>query len=431
MDQRNGERRGNQPEFHRNPHPAAPNWPSDDSVSRNDGNLDNHRRNFPGDGNHYNRRQHHQHHHRNLNFEQNFGGSASLPARKRPFDQATFDPLDCGGFVKLYVVGVPRPAEEEDVRSVFAEHGHIVEVVRLMDKITGLRKECCFVKYRTLDEANRAIGSFNGRYTFPGGELPLTIRYADGERERLGILAEHTHKLYVGGLRKQASKSEIEHVFSPYGVVEEVYLIVDEQKQRRGSAFVRFACRDMAMAAMSALHGTYVNEVCEHPLVVRFADPKKPKLGESRAPSHMNEHFNGNIAAKQSNHQSPNQTPNSRSNPQTVFSTHVGSDNVLPSAASSSVNAKSLNAEMLESIDCEWSEHICPDGFLYYYNCVTCESRWEKPEELALYEKKLEKLDLQQQDQQNLRLPVRNTPEVPQMRQELETASSTGPMACV
>ncbi|MCD7450481.1 hypothetical protein HAX54_006552 [Datura stramonium] len=203
------------------------------------------------------------------------------------------------------------------------------------------------------------------------------------------------------------------------------------KKQRRGSAFVRFACRDMAMAAMSALHGTYVNEVCEHPLVRDYGSSKKPKLGEFRAPSHMNEHFNGNIAAKQSNHQSPNQTPNSRSNPQTVFSTHVGSDNVLPSAASSSVNAKSLNAEMLESIDCEWSEHICPDGFLYYYNCVTCESRWEKPEELALYEKKLEKLDLQQQDQQNLRLPVRNTPEVPQMRQELETASSTGPMACV
>lgn len=138
------------------------------------------------------------------------------------------------------------------------------------------------------------------------------------------------------------------------------------------------------------------------------------------------------------------QTPNNRSNPQTVFSTYVGSDNILPSAASS-VNARSLNGEMVESIDCEWSEHICPDGFVYYYNCMTCESRvsficpisfltldpmpliirgclktckqWEKPEEFALYEKKLEKLDLQQQDQRNLRLPVRNISEVSQMCQ--------------
>lgn len=420
MDQRNGERRGNPPEFHRNPHPPAPtNWTSDD--------FENHRRNFSGDGNHYNRRQHY---HRNPNSELNFGGSVPPPARKRPFDQATSDSLDCRSFVKLYVAGVPRPAEEEDVRSVFAEHGHIVEVVRLTDKGTGLRKECCFVKYRTLDEAKRAIVAFNCRYTFPGGEFPLTIRYADGERERLGILAEHTQKLYVGGLRKQASEKEIEHVFSPYGIVEEVFFIVDEQKQRRGSAFVRFACRDMAVAAMNALHGTYVVKICEHPLIIRFADPKKPKVGELRAPSHMYEQFNGNMAANQSNHQSPNQTPNNRSNRQAVFSTHVELDNVLPSAASS-VNARSLNAEMVESLDCEWSEHICPDGNLYYYNCVTCESRWEKPEEFAVYEEKLEKLDLQQQDEHNLRHPVRNTPEVSQMRQELETASSAVPMACV
>ncbi|KAJ8552671.1 hypothetical protein K7X08_020064 [Anisodus acutangulus] len=410
MDQRNGERWGNPPEFLRNP-----NWPSEDSFSRNDGNFDNHRKN-PGDGNHYNRRHHH---HRNPNSEHNFGGSAPLPDHSQ----------DCGGFVKLYVVGIPRPAEEEDVRSVFAEHGHIVEIVRLTDKSTGFRKECCFVKYRTLDEANRAIEAFHGRYIFPGGEVPLTIRYADGERERLGILAEHTDKLYVGGLRKQVTRREIEHVFSPYGFIEEVFLILDEQRRPRGSAFVKFACRDMAVAAMNALNGTCVINVCENPLIVRFADPKKPKLGESRVPSHMNEHFNGNMSANSLN-TSPDQTPNNRSNPQAVFSTHIGSDNVLPSAVSS-VNARSLNAKMVESIDCDWSEHICPDGFLYYYNCVTCESRWEKPEELALYEKKLEKLDLHQQDQHNLRLPVRNTPEVSQMCQGLETASSTVPLACV
>ncbi|CAN4075991.1 unnamed protein product [Withania somnifera] len=293
-----------------------------------------------------------------------------------------------------------------------------------MDKGTGLRKECCFVKYRTLEEANRAILAFNGRFTFPGSEFPLTIRYADGERERLGIvgvLAEHTQKLYVAGLRKQ--------VFSPYGIVEEIFFIHDEQKQRRGSAFVRFACRDMAVAAVNALHDTYIFKICEHPLVIRFADPKKPKVEELRAASYMNEQFNGNMAANQSNHQSSYQTPNNRSNPQTFFSTLVESDNFLSSAASS-VNARSLNAEMVESLDCEWSEHICPDGNLYYYNCVTCESRWEKPEEFALYEKKLEKLDLQQQDQHNLRHPVGNTPEVSQMCQELETASSAVPMAC-
>lgn len=29
-----------------------------------------------------------------------------------------------------------------------------------------------------------------------------------------------------------------------------------------------------------------------------------------------------------------------------------------------------------------WTEHTAPDGRRYYYNSLTRESRWEKPEEL-------------------------------------------------
>ncbi|KAF5198375.1 hypothetical protein FRX31_012036 [Thalictrum thalictroides] len=43
---------------------------------------------------------------------------------------------------------------------------------------------------------------------------------------------------------------------------------------------------------------------------------------------------------------------------------------------------------------CEWSEHTCPDGFKYYYNCITKESRWENPKELI------------DSKEQQLRLPV-------------------------
>lgn len=30
----------------------------------------------------------------------------------------------------------------------------------------------------------------------------------------------------------------------------------------------------------------------------------------------------------------------------------------------------------------EWSEHRAPDGRTYYYNSVTKESRWDKPDSL-------------------------------------------------
>lgn len=77
-----------------------------------------------------------------------------------------------------------------------------------------------------------------------------------------------------------------------------------------GCGFVKLSNRDMAVAAINALNGNYVMRVkhftcfnvlllgvlflplinffftlikgCDQPLIVRFADPKKPRIGESR-----------------------------------------------------------------------------------------------------------------------------------------------------
>lgn len=68
------------------------------------------------------------------------------------------------------------------------------------------------------------------------------------------------------------------------------------------------------------------------------------------------------------------QSPGGGSKPQTVSNTCAVLEQVLPSTTSSA-NKSALDTEMIEFIDCEWSEHVCPDGYLYYYNCETCESR--------------------------------------------------------
>ncbi|WVZ63821.1 hypothetical protein U9M48_013424 [Paspalum notatum var. saurae] len=50
------------------------------------------------------------------------------------------------------------------------------------------------------------------------------------------------------------------------------------------------------------------------------------------------------------------------------------------------------------SLTCNWTEHTSPEGFKYYYNSITRESKWEKPEDYVLYEQQ------QQQQQQKLLL---------------------------
>ncbi|CAA0829418.1 Unknown protein [Striga hermonthica] len=185
-------------------------------------------------------------------------------------------------FAKLFVGSVPRTATENDIQPLFDNHGRVLEVALIKDKRTGLQQGCCFVKYATSEEADRAITALHNQYTLPGAMGPIQVRYADGERERLGATE---FKLFVGSLNKQATVKEVEEIFSPYGRVEDVYLMRDEMKQSRGCGFVKFSQRDMAQAAINALNGTYTMRGCDQPLTVRFADPKRPRPGDSRSGS--------------------------------------------------------------------------------------------------------------------------------------------------
>lgn len=427
------------------------------------------------------------------------GFSQSKPhfSRKRKFDRA-----DDGNFLKLYVGGIPRTVTQDEIYSLFEEHGNVVEVVLLPDKWTGQQQDYCFVKYALIEEADRAILALNNHFTFPGAMAPIKVKYADGAKQRLGAMSqglersaqhdsclsrsgsmqndstfsgpgETLHKLYVNGLNKEASKQEIEEIFSSYGVVADVYLLRDESKQNRGCGFVGFTQRYMAVAAINGLNGSYVMKGCDWPLAVRFAEPKKPKNGELRpTPNAVDMRVNsmsnalhlGNssnstqmnstgiqagsfltVANRLENpvacdlqkplqqpvspsrfsqmslqHSQPLQgspqpfrqtesqlqTPlhSNRKSNSTIEQQHdlessqpcrdTGSNSVMlvPEPASCTLSKSDISEDR---IDCDWSEHICPDGFKYYFNCVTCESRWEKPEEFALYERQLEKKQLQ------------------------------------
>jgi hypothetical protein len=64
------------------------------------------------------------------------------------------------------------------------------------------------------------------------------------------------------------------------------------------------------------------------------------------------------------------------------------------------------------SLTCNWTEHTSPEGFKYYYNSITRESKWEKPEEYVLYEQQQQqqKLLLLQQHQQKIAVQQLQSP---------------------
>ncbi|KAG6515246.1 hypothetical protein ZIOFF_025631 [Zingiber officinale] len=132
---------------------------------------------------------------------------------------------------------------------------------------------CCFVKYATSDEADRAIRALHNRYTLPGGTRPIQVRYADGDRNHPSAADD---KLFVASLNEHATPKEIEDTFSPYGRVEDVYIMRDALNQNRGCGFVKFSNREMAVATLNSLNGTFV---------MRGSNLDKPRNGSKTADS--------------------------------------------------------------------------------------------------------------------------------------------------
>ncbi|KAL9260478.1 Flowering time control protein FCA-like protein [Drosera capensis] len=202
-----------------------------------------------------------------------FGGQGGSPT----------DRNDGNNFVKLFVGSVPRTAVEEDIRPLFEQHGKVLEIAFIKDRRTGQQQGCCFIKYASSEEAERAIRGLHNQYTLPGGVGPIQVRFADGERERHGNGTSTTeYKLFVASLNRQATEKEVEEIFARYGGVEEVYLMRDENRNNRGSGFVKYSNKDSAMAAINGLNGIFTMMGSDRPLIVRFAEPKRPRPGETR-----------------------------------------------------------------------------------------------------------------------------------------------------
>ncbi|KAK3029635.1 hypothetical protein RJ639_037952 [Escallonia herrerae] len=253
------------------------------------------------------------------------------------------DHFDGASFAKLFVGSVPRTATEDDIRPLFEEHGRVLEVALIKDKRTGQQQGCCFIKYATSEEADGAIRALHNQHTLPEGVGPIQVRYADGERERSGIggseeygIGETSKPIPTDCLkepkarpvmlsapicsRRQSCKlcngDSLEWVgvgkeTPGAGAGDDGEIGGDETERRVLGAEVEevvglgLALLDDATAGgalgYEATGGCgaveyklfvgslnkqatekEVEEGCDQPLTVRFADPKRPRPGESR-----------------------------------------------------------------------------------------------------------------------------------------------------
>ena len=86
---------------------------------------------------------------------------------------------------KLYVGNLSYTTTEDDLRTLFAQAGTVKSVSVIKDRDTGRSKGFAFVEMTTDDEAQKAIGMFNGQ-AFQERSLRVNLARPREDRPRGG-----------------------------------------------------------------------------------------------------------------------------------------------------------------------------------------------------------------------------------------------------
>jgi len=78
---------------------------------------------------------------------------------------------------KLFVGSLSKDATEEEIKEVFSRFGTLDEIYLMKDE-QKKSKGCAFVKFAYKEEAFHAVANLNGKYTMPGSQRAMEVRFA-------------------------------------------------------------------------------------------------------------------------------------------------------------------------------------------------------------------------------------------------------------
>ncbi|GFE55865.1 RNA recognition domain containing protein [Babesia ovis] len=246
--------------------------------------------------------------------------------------------------IKLFVARIPKSYEEAEIRKMFEEFGDVKDVVVIRDKATNAHKCCAFVRMVSISQADAAIKRLNNNHVVDTALGTVLVKYAAGEVERLGFTAlvgepgVNEAKLFVGSIPKTADEALVRELFEPYGTLDDVFIMKDQNGASKGCAFVKMTYKEQGLYAIRSLDGLKQLDGCMRPMEVRFAESK---------------------SSKQQN-MMHNQMPVRGAMVQPPY--HMPTPSQLRQAG-------------------VWREYISPEGKPYFYNEQTGHTQWERPPE--------------------------------------------------
>eukprot|EP00968_Pinguiococcus_pyrenoidosus_P017551 scaffold1748_cov258-Pinguiococcus_pyrenoidosus.AAC.3 len=161
-------------------------------------------------------------------------------------------------FCNLIVNYLPNDCAEDELRSIFAEHGDIESTKVVRDRATGVSCGYGFVKYLAHEAAAAAISEKQG-YALRGKRLKVSVALGPGRGMSAGEYPQNN--LIVNYLTHDITEDKLLRLFSAHGEVESVKIVRDrETGMSLCYGFVKFKKDDCAATALEALNGLDIGQ---------------------------------------------------------------------------------------------------------------------------------------------------------------------------
>ncbi|MEE6487591.1 hypothetical protein FKM82_014950 [Ascaphus truei] len=189
---------------------------------------------------------------------------------------------------KLFVGGLDWSTTQETLRSYFSQYGEVVDCVIMKDKTTNQSRGFGFVKFKDPNCVGTVLASkphtLDGRNIdpkpcTPRGMQPEKSRPREGWQQK-GTKTESnkSNKIFVGGIPHNCGETELREYFKRFGVVTEVVMIYDAEKQRpRGFGFITFEDDHSVDQAVNM----HFHDIMGKKVEVKRAEPRDSKSQSS------------------------------------------------------------------------------------------------------------------------------------------------------
>ncbi|XP_038051781.1 heterogeneous nuclear ribonucleoprotein A3 homolog 1-like [Patiria miniata] len=182
---------------------------------------------------------------------------------------------------KLFVGGLPRDCDVEQLKEYFGEYGNIIDCVVIKDKQTQASKGFGFVTMSTIEEVDNALLSDKDtERTHKIGVKDVEVKRAIPRDNQDPTAHIGTNKLFVAGFKtSNLEADDISAYFGNMCTVENVHIVKDKETMRsKGFGFVQLSNRHMADKA-TIMKDHNINGVN---IVVKKAEPKGDEAGGGR-----------------------------------------------------------------------------------------------------------------------------------------------------